>query len=151
VLSDARVLASELVTDSSGLPETASLRLAVEVRDDALRVDVRHPGGSRPGARSPLGSGLGLQLVEALAARWGSTTSAGPICGSKSTRREPSLSDASCAPAACDLRCEAHEAPAPDDEQRASGDELQRCARSPACDRQRGGDAVVVRIEEWID
>jgi hypothetical protein len=74
VLSDARVLASELVANSSGatdLPETALLRLAVEVRDDALRVDVRHPGGSRPGARSPLGGDLGLQLVEALAKRWG--------------------------------------------------------------------------------
>jgi len=74
VLSDARVLASELVASSSGatdLPETASLRLAVEVRDDALRVDVRHPGGLRPGARSPAGGGVGLQLVEALAKRWG--------------------------------------------------------------------------------
>ena len=74
VLSDARVLASELVASSSGatdLPETASLRLAVEVRDDALRVDVCHPGGLRPGARSPAGGGVGLQLVEALAKRWG--------------------------------------------------------------------------------
>jgi hypothetical protein len=74
VLSDARVLASALVANSSGatdLPETASLRLAVEVRVDALRVDVRHPGGSRPGAPSPLGGGVRLQLVEALAKRWG--------------------------------------------------------------------------------
>ncbi len=74
VLFDARVLASELVAHSGGatdLPETASLRLAVELRDDALRVDVRHPGGSRPGAPSPLAGGLGLQLVEALANRWG--------------------------------------------------------------------------------
>jgi hypothetical protein len=74
VLSDARVLASELVANSSGatdLPETTSLRLAVEVRDDALRVDVRHPGGSKPGVPSPLGGGLGLQLIEALAKRWG--------------------------------------------------------------------------------
>jgi hypothetical protein len=74
VLSDARVLASELMASSSGatdLPETASLRLAVEVRDDALRVDVRHPGGLRPGARSPAGGGVGPQLVEALAKRWG--------------------------------------------------------------------------------
>ena len=74
VLFDARVLASELVahsTRATDLPETASLRLAVEVRDDALRVDVRHPGGSRAGAPSPLGSGLGLRLVEALAKRWG--------------------------------------------------------------------------------
>jgi hypothetical protein len=74
VLSDARVLASELVANSSGatdLPETATLRLAVEVRDDTLRVDVRHPSASGPGARSPLGGGLGLHLVETLAKRWG--------------------------------------------------------------------------------
>ena len=70
VLFDARVVASELVAHSGGatdLPETASLRLAVEVRDDALRVDVRHPGSSGREAPPPLRGGLGLQLVEALA------------------------------------------------------------------------------------
>jgi hypothetical protein len=80
VLFDARVLASELVahsTRASDLPETASLRLAVEVRDDALRVDVRHPGGPTAGASSPLGSGLGLRLVETLAKRWGTDDAGG--------------------------------------------------------------------------
>jgi hypothetical protein len=38
---------------------------------------------------------------------------------------------------------------APDD-QRASGDELQR-ALPAECDRQRGGDGVAVRGEERID
>ena len=74
VLSDARALASELVANSSGatdLPETPSLRLAVELRDDALRVDVCRPGGSSPGAPSPFAGGLSLQLVETLAKRWG--------------------------------------------------------------------------------
>jgi hypothetical protein len=56
---------------ATDLPETASLRLAVEVRDDALRVDVRHPGSSGREAPPPLRGGLGLQLVEALAKRWG--------------------------------------------------------------------------------
>jgi hypothetical protein len=37
------------------------------------------------------------------------------------------------------------------EEQRASGDELQPRALPPECDRQRGGDAVVVRVEEPID
>jgi hypothetical protein len=37
------------------------------------------------------------------------------------------------------------------DEQRALGDELQRRALPPECDRQRGGDAVVVRGADRID
>jgi hypothetical protein len=37
------------------------------------------------------------------------------------------------------------------DEQRASGDELQPRALPPQSDRQRGGDVVVVRVEERID
>jgi len=40
--------------------------------------------------------------------------------------------------------------PAPD-EQRASGEELQPRALPPECGRQRGADAVVVRVEERID
>jgi hypothetical protein len=37
------------------------------------------------------------------------------------------------------------------DEQQASGDELQPRALPLECDRQRAGDAVVVRVEERID
>jgi len=74
VLADARLLASELVANSGGLErvdEEATLRLAVELRDGALRVDLRAP--SRPTApRADLRcGGFGLQVVEVLASRWG--------------------------------------------------------------------------------
>ena len=74
VLADARLLASELVANSGGLEppdEAAALRFAVELRDGALRVDLRAP--SRPAAPRPdlRRGGFGLQLVEALASRWG--------------------------------------------------------------------------------
>jgi hypothetical protein len=74
VLADARLLASELVANSGGLEppdEEAALQFAVELRDGALRVDLRapsRPAGPRPDLRR---GGLGLQLVETLANRWG--------------------------------------------------------------------------------
>jgi hypothetical protein len=72
VLADARLLASELVANSGGPEppeEAASLWFAVELRDGVLRVDLRAP--SRPAAPRPDRGGFGLQLVEALASRWG--------------------------------------------------------------------------------
>jgi anti-sigma regulatory factor (Ser/Thr protein kinase) len=78
VLEDARLLASELVSNSIGhaeLPDEASLRLAVQLRDGALRVEVRDPGTS--GAIVPReldrerGGGFGLHLVDLIATRWG--------------------------------------------------------------------------------
>ena len=78
VLDDARLLASELVTNSLGhadLSEAATLRLAVQLRGGALRVEVRDPGAS--GTIAPLepdrarGGGFGLQLVDMIATRWG--------------------------------------------------------------------------------
>ena len=73
VLSDARLLASELVANSGPeLPDQeASLWLAVQLRDGALRVEVRDPSRGASAARSDPGEGYGLQLVEALASRWG--------------------------------------------------------------------------------
>ncbi len=80
VLADARLLASELVANTSGTEppdEAASLRFAVQLRDGALRVDVRDPSRS-PAAGSEFGGGgFGLQLVEALASRWGVDASDG--------------------------------------------------------------------------
>jgi hypothetical protein len=73
VLSDARLLASELVANSGSTdpPDEGSLRFGVQLRDGALRIDVRDPSRS-PAAGPELGSGgFGLQLVEALARRWG--------------------------------------------------------------------------------
>lgn len=78
VLEDARLLASELITNSLGhadVSEEASIRLAVQLRGGALRVEVRDPGTS--GAVAPRepdrvnGGGFGLNLVDQLATRWG--------------------------------------------------------------------------------
>ena len=78
VLEDARLLASELITNSLGhaeISEEASIRLAVQLRGGALRVEVRDPGTS--GAVAPRepdrvrGGGFGLHLVDQLATRWG--------------------------------------------------------------------------------
>jgi anti-sigma regulatory factor (Ser/Thr protein kinase) len=78
VLEDARLLASELVTNSlrhPEIPEDACLRLAVQLREGALRVEVRDPGTT--GVIAPRkpdrehGGGFGLQLVDMIATRWG--------------------------------------------------------------------------------
>jgi hypothetical protein len=74
VLSDARLLASELVANSGGPEppvEEASLWFEAQLRDGALRVDLRDPRRAAPVADPELGGGYGLQLVEALASRWG--------------------------------------------------------------------------------
>ena len=70
VLEDARLLASELVASSLLQPDISEddlLRLKVECKRGALRVEVRAPGTTdvvAPGEP-------GLQLVKRLAARWG--------------------------------------------------------------------------------
>ena len=73
VLSDARLLASELVANSGPEPSDgeASLWFAVQLRDGALRVEVRDDSRAASEARAELGGGYGLQLIEALASRWG--------------------------------------------------------------------------------
>jgi hypothetical protein len=74
VLDDARLLASELVANSGGVEranEEAALRFAVELRDGALRVDLRAPSRAASPRRDLRCGGFGLQLVEALASRWG--------------------------------------------------------------------------------
>ena len=78
VLENARLLASELVTNSIGhadLSADSSLRIAVQLTRGALRVEVRDPGC--PGVIAPReadhvnGGGFGLHLVELLSTRWG--------------------------------------------------------------------------------
>jgi hypothetical protein len=70
VLEDARLLASELVASTLLQPDISEddlLRLRVECRRGALRVEVRAPGTTDVGSpREP-----GLQLVDRIAARWG--------------------------------------------------------------------------------
>ena len=70
VLEDARLLATELVANSLLRPDISEddlLRLKVEFRRDALRVEVRVPGTSDVVAPR----GPGLKLVDRVAARWG--------------------------------------------------------------------------------
>jgi anti-sigma regulatory factor (Ser/Thr protein kinase) len=76
VLEDARLLASELISNSLLRPDISEddlLRLAVELRGGALRVEVRDPGTTGVDAepdRERSGA-LVLQLVDEIATRWG--------------------------------------------------------------------------------
>jgi hypothetical protein len=79
VLDDARLLASELVRNSLLQPDISEedlLRLAVQLSDGALRVEVRDPGTAQrePGPES---SGVFGQLVEMIATRWGVSRAVG--------------------------------------------------------------------------
>lgn len=78
VLEDARLLVTELVTNSLGHAEVtadASLHMTVQLTEGAVRVEVRDPGTSGTIApREPdreSGGGFGLHLVDMLATRWG--------------------------------------------------------------------------------
>ena len=74
VLADARLLASELVANSGGGEPTddeRTLWFAVQLRDGSLRVDARDPSRAASGAHSEPAGSYSLQLVEALASRWG--------------------------------------------------------------------------------
>jgi anti-sigma regulatory factor (Ser/Thr protein kinase) len=77
-LEDARLLVSELVTNSirhGNLVTGQEIELRVDIDGDALRVEVRDPGGGfelQPRvAGSQEDSGWGLYLVGRLAERWG--------------------------------------------------------------------------------
>lgn len=79
LIGDVRLLVSELVTNALRHAELADedrIVLAVIVRDDAVRVEVRDPGpGFTPPAevgREPeAGAGWGLYLLSTLSDRWG--------------------------------------------------------------------------------
>jgi hypothetical protein len=83
VLDNARLLASELVTNSLGKADRsleASLRVAVQLKDGALRVDVRDPENGGPPAapaRKRAREDFGFDLVELLATRWGADHTSG--------------------------------------------------------------------------
>ena len=89
VLDDARLLASELISNSILQPDISEedlLRLAVQLRDGALRVEVRDPGTAQ---REPDAS---PETSLANSSRWlpragVSTAQPGRTCGSKSTPR----------------------------------------------------------------
>lgn len=78
VLTDAQLLASELVTNSirhAGLASDQSVRVGAEIFDGRLRLEVVNPGTEGTVApREPnlqRGGGFGLRVVEALAEAWG--------------------------------------------------------------------------------
>ncbi len=78
VLDNARLLASELISSSLLRPDISEddlLRLAVELREGSLRVEVRDPGTTGVVASSEpdreRGGGPVLQLVDEIATRWG--------------------------------------------------------------------------------
>ncbi len=77
-LDDARLLVSELVTNSvrhANLAADQEIELRADVEGDALRVEVRDPGGGfelQPRtSEAQQDSGWGLYLVGRLAERWG--------------------------------------------------------------------------------
>jgi anti-sigma regulatory factor (Ser/Thr protein kinase) len=78
VLRDVRLLVSELVTNSvrhAGLATDGVVRIGAEVTGGILRLEVDDAGTAGTVASHPPTSegGYGLQLVEALAHRWGVT------------------------------------------------------------------------------
>jgi anti-sigma regulatory factor (Ser/Thr protein kinase) len=83
-LEDARLLVSELVTNSIRHGHLATgrdhIELRADIEGDALRVEVSDPGGGfhrQPRRAASEGSGWGLYLVGRLAERWG-VSSDGP-------------------------------------------------------------------------
>lgn len=78
VLVDAPLVVSELVTNSvrhAGLSDGAMVRISAELAAGVLRLEVEDPGTAGAVARrSPdgeRGGGFGLNIVDALAMRWG--------------------------------------------------------------------------------
>ncbi len=79
VLDDARLLASELINNSLLQPDISEedlLRLAVQLRGGALRVEVRDPGTAQR-EPDPESSGVFGQFVDRIATRWGVNRAAG--------------------------------------------------------------------------
>jgi anti-sigma regulatory factor (Ser/Thr protein kinase) len=78
VLRDARLLVSELVTNSvrhAGLATDGVVRISADVTGGTVRLEVNDAGTDGTVARRPPTpeGGFGLHLVEALAHRWGVT------------------------------------------------------------------------------
>lgn len=78
VIEDMQLLASELVTNSLRHAELGAgdmIRVAASLHDGSLRLEVENPRAAGDVATRPPGlggdGGFGLQLVAALAKRWG--------------------------------------------------------------------------------
>jgi anti-sigma regulatory factor (Ser/Thr protein kinase) len=78
VVLDAPLVVSELVTNSvrhAGVPDAAIVRICARLAEGTLRLEVQDPGTAGAVAqRMPdhdRGGGFGLNIVDALATRWG--------------------------------------------------------------------------------
>jgi serine/threonine-protein kinase RsbW len=78
LLTDAPLVVSELVTNSlrhGGLPDAATVRVSADLVDGVLRLEVEDAGTAGTVTRRPpnrgRGGGFGLNIIDALAARWG--------------------------------------------------------------------------------
>ena len=84
LLSDAPLIVSELVTNSlrhAGLEDAAAVRVSAALADGVLRIEVQDGGtnGSvvRRTPNRDQGGGFGLNIIDALAMRWGVERSGG--------------------------------------------------------------------------
>lgn len=78
LLTDAPLVVSELVTNSlrhGGLPDAANVRVFADLTDGVLRLEVEDAGTAgtvtRRAPNRNRGGGFGLNIIDALAARWG--------------------------------------------------------------------------------
>ncbi len=85
VLGDAMLVATELVTNAvlhSGAVETDAISVRIQRATEGLFISVTDPGRSATDAHvvegtRPLSGGYGLQVVAAIASRWGSERTEG--------------------------------------------------------------------------
>jgi anti-sigma regulatory factor (Ser/Thr protein kinase) len=80
LLESARLLITELVTNSVRHAKAPLIEMAVAVSEQDVRVEIANPGGgfmARPSGPEDTDSGWGLFLVDRLADEWGVDDSAG--------------------------------------------------------------------------
>jgi serine/threonine-protein kinase RsbW len=86
LLSDAPLVVSELVTNSlrhAGLQDTAAVRVSAALESGVLRIEVEDGGTSgavvRREPNRDRGGGFGLNIIDALALRWGVKRAGGTL------------------------------------------------------------------------
>jgi anti-sigma regulatory factor (Ser/Thr protein kinase) len=86
LLSDAPLVVSELVTNSmrhAGLQDDAAVRVCAAIADGVLRIEVEDGGTNgavtRRRPNRDHGGGFGLNIIDALALRWGVERGAGTM------------------------------------------------------------------------